>query len=122
MLSALNPLQYIPVVGTLYRAATGDTIPEGTRMAGGMVVSVLMGGPVGLVTNIATTMFEKVTGFDPDRIGRRVLANLLPDRRLRVSPRVVKRAISKFQARGPNINRHSYKATLDINILAVPGP
>ena len=55
-------------------------------------------------------------------IGRRVLANLLPDRRLRVSPRVVKRAISKFQARGPNINRRSYKATLSINILAAAGP
>jgi len=55
-------------------------------------------------------------------IGRRVLASLLPDRRLRVSPRIVKRAISKFQARGPNINRRSYKATLDINILAAPGP
>lgn len=54
-------------------------------------------------------------------IGRRVLANLLPDRRLRVSPRVVKRAISKYQARGPNINRRSYKATLEINILAA-GP
>jgi hypothetical protein len=55
-------------------------------------------------------------------IGRRVLDNLLPDRRLRVSPRIVKRAISKYQARGPNINRRSYKATLSINILAVPGP
>ncbi len=55
-------------------------------------------------------------------IGRRVLNNLLPDRRLRVSPRIVKRAISKYQARGPNINRRSYKATLNINILAPPGP
>jgi hypothetical protein len=55
-------------------------------------------------------------------IGRRVLDNLLPDRRLRVSPRIVKRAISKYQARGPNINRRSYKATLTINILAGPGP
>ena len=55
-------------------------------------------------------------------IGRRVLDNLLPDRRLRVGPRIVKRAISKYQARGPNINRRSYKATLNINILAVPGP
>lgn len=54
-------------------------------------------------------------------IGRRVLANLLPDRRLRVSPRIVKRAISKYQARGPSINRRSYQATLAINILAA-GP
>ncbi|HEU5418635.1 MAG TPA: hypothetical protein VFV41_13180, partial [Streptosporangiaceae bacterium] len=50
-------------------------------------------------------------------IGRRVLDNLLPSRRLRVSPRIVTRAISKHQARGPNVNRRSYKATLPINIL-----
>ena len=55
-------------------------------------------------------------------IGRRVLASLMPDRRLRVSPRIVKRAISKYQARGPRIDRRSYKATLSINILAAPGP
>jgi hypothetical protein len=55
-------------------------------------------------------------------IGRRVLGNLLPDRRLRVSPRIVKRAISKYQARGPTINRRSYKATLNVSILAAAGP
>jgi hypothetical protein len=55
-------------------------------------------------------------------IGRRVLDNLLPARRLRVSPRIVKRAISKYQARGPNINRRSYKATLNINILTPADP
>ena len=31
-------------------------------------------------------------------IGRQVLANLLPDRRCRTNPRVVKRAISKHAA------------------------
>ena len=45
-----------------------------------------------------------------------MLDNLLADRRLRVSPRVVKRAISKYNARGPTINRTSYKATLSIDI------
>lgn len=34
-------------------------------------------------------------------VGGYVLAGLLPARRLRVSPRIVKRAISKYQARGP---------------------
>ncbi|MBB6422057.1 hypothetical protein HDC93_007693, partial [Streptomyces sp. AK010] len=47
-------------------------------------------------------------------IGRHVLADLLPKRRLRVSPRIVKRAISKYQARGPHIDRTSYKATTGI--------
>lgn len=55
-------------------------------------------------------------------IGRHVLAGLLPQRRLRVSPRIVKRAISKYQARGPRIDRTSYKATTGIEILAPAGP
>ncbi|MGH3813041.1 MAG: hypothetical protein ACRDUV_11370 [Pseudonocardiaceae bacterium] len=55
-------------------------------------------------------------------IGRHVLAALLPTRRLRTSPRIVKRAISKHQARGPNIDRTSYKATLAINILTGEPP
>ena len=53
-------------------------------------------------------------------IGRHVLAHLLPTRRLRASPRIVKRAISKYQARGPDIDRASYKATVGIDILAPP--
>ena len=56
----------------------------------------------------------------PGVIGRAVLSTLLPARRLRYSARIVKRAISKYQARGPNIDRTSYKATLSINILAPP--
>jgi hypothetical protein len=53
-------------------------------------------------------------------IGRHVMAGLLPARRLRISPRIVKRAISKYQARGPTIDRASYKATISIDILAHP--
>ena len=53
-------------------------------------------------------------------IGRHVLTHLLPARRLRASPRIVKRAISKYQARGPSIDRASYKATLAIDILTPP--
>ncbi|MFE7431335.1 IS4 family transposase [Streptomyces sp. NPDC057545] len=55
-------------------------------------------------------------------IGQHVLAGLLPSRRLRVSPRTVKRAISKYQARGPRIDRTSYKATTNIEILEIAGP
>jgi hypothetical protein len=55
-------------------------------------------------------------------IGRHVLANLMPARRLRVCPRIVKRAISKYQARGPNIDRTSYKATVSIDILTPADP
>ena len=41
----------------------------------------------------------------------------MPPRRLRISPRVVKRAISKYNARG-KVNRATYQATIDIAILA----
>jgi hypothetical protein len=50
-------------------------------------------------------------------IGRHVLTALLPDRRIRTRPRVVKRAISKYNARGTDIDRTTYQATIDINIL-----
>lgn len=66
---------------------------------------------------IADTIIDLAGG-----IGQRVLDNPLPARRLRITPRIVKRAISKYQARGPNINRRSYKATLNINILVPAGP
>lgn len=55
-------------------------------------------------------------------IGRRVITEPLPKRRLRVCPRIVKRAISKYQARGPNIDRGCYKASLDIDILTGAPP
>jgi hypothetical protein len=50
-------------------------------------------------------------------IGTHILNNLLPDRRLRVKTRMIKRSNSKYQARGPNIDRHSYKATTSIDII-----
>jgi hypothetical protein len=50
-------------------------------------------------------------------IGAQVLANLLPERRLRTKTRMIKRSNSKYQARGPNIDRHSYKATTSIDVI-----
>ena len=49
------------------------------------------------------------------KIGHAVLDHLLPHRRRRTSPRVVKRAISKHRAKGP-IDRNSYNITVDITI------
>jgi hypothetical protein len=55
------------------------------------------------------------------QIGRLVLDNLMPDRRVRTNPRTVKRAISKYNARGPNISRATYKATISITINDASG-
>jgi len=55
-------------------------------------------------------------------IGANVLAHPLPARRTRACPRIVKRAISKYQARGPNPDRTSYPATINIHILTGAPP
>jgi hypothetical protein len=57
-------------------------------------------------------------------IGQQVLAQLLPPRRRRTSPRVVKRAISKHAAHAHSGRFHgpSYKATISIKILTAPDP
>lgn len=78
VLSSLNPLQHIPVVGTLYRAITGDTIPDGARAAGSLAFSGLVFGPFGLLTSAATTVLGKLTGLDPDEMGRSMLRNVKP--------------------------------------------
>jgi hypothetical protein len=62
---------------------------------------------------IANTVIDLV-----GTIGQQILDKLNPARRLRVNARTVKRAISKYNARGPNIERRTYQAT--INILAGP--
>ena len=74
VLSALNPLQYLPVVGNIYRALTGDIIPEPLRAAGSMIVSGLTGGPIGVGINVASIAFQKITGLDFDRMTHNVLA------------------------------------------------
>jgi hypothetical protein len=61
-----------------------------------------------------------ITGTDIDlvgTIGRHILAQLLPARRVRTKDRIVKRAISKYNARGPAIDRTTYKATISINMI-----
>jgi hypothetical protein len=71
VLSALNPLQYLPVVGTIYRAVTGDQIPEALRRIGSVIASGLIGGPIGAAVNVAVQVMEKATGIDLDQTGQR---------------------------------------------------
>ena len=72
LLSDLNPLQYIPVVGPIYRAITGDEGNSDLRFVASLGTSFALGGPVG----VGITVAEKVTGIDPESIGRHLLARL----------------------------------------------
>jgi hypothetical protein len=50
-------------------------------------------------------------------IGRHVLNNLLPARRQRLSPRAVKRPLSRYAYKSLRIDRRTYKATISIDVL-----
>ncbi|MGD0191560.1 MAG: hypothetical protein ABSD74_12535 [Rhizomicrobium sp.] len=60
LLSIVNPLQHFPVISTLYRKLTGDTIKPFERIAG----DTLYGGWMGLASSVANLVFEKETGKD----------------------------------------------------------
>lgn len=60
LLDMINPLQHIPVISTIYRELTGDTISEPARMAGG----ALWGGPAGVIGALANTITAGETGSD----------------------------------------------------------
>jgi Insertion element 4 transposase N-terminal/Transposase DDE domain len=72
----------------------------------------------------AAEVFATDTGSLVGAIGRQVLDHLLPARRCRTSPRVVKRAISKHAAHAGRGRLHgpSYKATISIDVLTGPDP
>lgn len=55
LLDILNPLQHIPIVGNLYRKATGDEIGAAARVAGG----ALFGGPIGAGIAAVTAMIDR---------------------------------------------------------------
>ena len=59
ILSALNPLQYLPVVGTIYRAATGDAISPTLRIAGSFVSGLFSGG-IGAIATIGGAVVEEL--------------------------------------------------------------
>jgi hypothetical protein len=60
LVSVVNPLQHLPIVSLIYRAATGDTIKPLERIAG----DTLYGGLWGLVSSVANVAFQEITGKD----------------------------------------------------------
>src|ERR1044071_2583297 len=54
----VNPLQHLPVIGTIYRAITGEHLDPVEKIAG----DTLYGGLWGAVSSIADVAFEGLTG------------------------------------------------------------
>ncbi|MCX7931310.1 MAG: hypothetical protein N2588_02045 [Rhodovarius sp.] len=55
VLRGLNPLHHLPVLGSIYRAATGEEVPAPMRVLGG----ALFGGPIGMLIAAATLAVEQ---------------------------------------------------------------
>lgn len=58
LLDVVNPLQHIPIIGTIYRAITGDKIGSVEKIMGG----TLYGGMWGAISSIADVAFKGITG------------------------------------------------------------
>lgn len=72
LLDIVNPLQHIPIVSTIYREVTGDTIGPVARIVGGTI----FGGPVGFATSALDAGFASATGKD---VGETVVAMITGD-------------------------------------------
>ncbi len=60
MLDVINPLQHIPVVNTIYRELTGDTIKTPIKLIGATAI----GGPIGFAAAMADSLLSEATGKD----------------------------------------------------------
>src|SRR5580704_16073271 len=67
ILSAINPLQHLPIIGTIYRAVTGDTIGNVARVVG----DTIYGGVIGLASGLIDVASIESTGKD---VGQHVVA------------------------------------------------
>lgn len=69
ILDVINPLQHLPIIGTLYRNLTGDTLNPAARVMGGF----LYGGVVGGLVSVTNAVIEQSSGKD---VGDHVMASL----------------------------------------------
>jgi len=58
LLDIANPLQHIPVISTLYRHLTGDTISPAAKVVG----DIAYGGVMGMASSMGDLLLQKMTG------------------------------------------------------------
>ena len=78
-LQAINPLQQLPFIGSIYRAVTGATIEPAARVVGG----ILFGGIFGGISAVANAVMEATSGKD---LGGQLIAMVAPDKNAPPAP------------------------------------
>ena len=74
IVDALNPLQHIPVVSGIYRAATGSSISTTSQLAGDTLYGGLVGGAaISFASSLANVALKQVSGED---IGQHIVATV----------------------------------------------
>lgn len=61
-LHGLNPLHHVPILGTLYREATGEKIPAPMQVLGGGI----LGGPIGMLSAALGGMLHEIISMPAD--------------------------------------------------------
>jgi len=76
IIDAINPLQHIPVISTIYRKLTGDQMGYASRIVGDTLFGGVFGSFVsGLVSALTNVFVDSVTGKD---IAEHLVASVQP--------------------------------------------
>jgi len=76
IIDAINPLQHIPIISTIYRKITGDEMGYASRIAGDTLYGGVLGNMVSsLVSAVANVFIDSTTGKD---IGEHMMASVSP--------------------------------------------
>ncbi|MGH7034230.1 MAG: hypothetical protein ACREFL_10915 [Stellaceae bacterium] len=67
LLDIVNPLQHLPIIGSVYRYLTGDELSGGARIVG----DTIYGGPIGFGVGVVSTLLTDSDGRD---LGEKALA------------------------------------------------
>lgn len=112
-LDAVNPLQHIPGVSSVYRAASGDEINPLASMAGGF----LFGGPVGLGVGAASSFIEILTGKSPAEHAMALLEGLNDDENTNIAANKP----DGFMGTDALVGSVDHRAENDANVLGDAG-
>ncbi len=66
LVDLINPLQHLPIVGTIYRNITGDEIKPEVQVAGSVLIGVATGSILmSAASGLASVVFKEHTGKEP---------------------------------------------------------